>query len=153
MAFIVPADIKLGPLPDGDVAAIEARYPGFVAAACASACRLVEGRLRKRYVTPIAIAPEEVKQCAIAVASWMIYMKRGVSDESSMLRDELKDERDRQLEWLTEVANSETGLIELALAPLDEHDSGVAKGGPFFYSEQDPYTWTDVQAEARRNGR
>lgn len=139
-------------MPDGDVTAIEARYPGFVAAACASACRLVEGRLRKRYVTPITAAPEEVKQCAILVASWMIYLKRGVSDETSMLAEELKAERDRQLEWLTEVANSETGLIELALTPLDSNDSGVSKGGPFAYSESDPYTWTDVQREARRNG-
>lgn len=154
MAFL--DDLKLGPLPDGDVAAIEARYPGFVEAAGAAAWRVIEGRLRKRYPTPIdqATAPEELRQCQVILASWTIYLKRGVSDETSLLADELKAERDRQLEWLAEVANGEIGLIELALTSADGERGSVTKDGPLAYSERSPYEHSRRTAqEARRYGR
>jgi hypothetical protein len=151
--IITIADLRNGALPNSDIDAMNTTYPEFIASVCDRVTRLIYARLRKRYKLPlVAPYPPDLIDAAIHLATWQVYVKRGVSDETSLLSDELKAERDAANTWLLEVANSETGLLELATLDSAANDGSVEKGGPFVYSEASPYDWTDRQSEAVRYG-
>ncbi len=138
-------------MPPEDVDRVEAQYPGFIDVRLADESAWLRARLIKRYPTAFD-AP-----IAAVILGWLtdivtpqVYRRRGWNPSSGQ-DAEIDKQAERARAEVLEAANSETGLFEL---PMRENTtaSGVSKGGPLSYSEQSPYSWTDVQADAVRGG-
>lgn len=151
MSYLDLAGFKaLSLMPDEDIDALEARYPGFVAAQLADRSGWIESRLRKRYAVPFALPyPDTVKGWLASIVTVRAYLKRGVdpTDEQWL---EVKKQADDALAEIKEAADGELGLFDLPLR-ADTTATGISKGGPYVYSEQSPYVWTDQQADVGRS--
>lgn len=136
-------------VPPEDVNALEARREGFIARRLAYWSSLIEARLRKRYVVPfVAPVPDIVLGWLVDLVTVDVYNARGwnPSDEQAA---EIVQAKTDALELLKEAADSETGLFDLPLRN-DLPTSAIVADVPFGYSEQDPYTAFDRQAEVFR---
>jgi hypothetical protein len=140
-------------MPSEDVDDLQARYPGWLGETLADEYSAICDRLKKRYQVPFEpTLPRTVARWLNHIVTELAYEKRGYNPTSA--QDEKISERaERARAEVLEAANSETGLFELPLRQETSDGSGVTKGGPYVYSEQSPYTWTDVQREAVRYGR
>lgn len=139
-------------MPAEDARALDAKYPGFFDAQIAIAQSWIEARLRKRYAVPFASPmPEAFLGWIVALVTLAAYLRRGwnpkaednalVSDAATSARTEVK-----------EAADSKDGLFDLPLRADAPDTSAISKGGPLGYSEQSPYTWTDLQRNEVDNG-
>lgn len=150
-------------MPNSSVEELEAQKPGYLAARAVMRSAQLNSRLAKRYVTPFGVAPVSPSTAATlvpdAVIRWMVawltldaYKALGFDPSSEQDKTILDDAKQADDE-VREAADSESGLFELPLRTTDPK-TGITQGGPYFYSEPDPYSWTDIQhEEARRYGR
>jgi hypothetical protein len=152
-AYLTLAEFKVRTvMPSEDVDLVEARYPGYVAERLTLWSAWLNGRLKKRYAAPFETPyPDMILKWLTDIATVDVYKKRGWNPSSEQDADILKD-RDTALAEVKEACDSNEGLFELPLRQDLERGSGVSKGGPFGYAEASPYTWTDRQAEAARDG-
>lgn len=91
--------------------------------------------------------PEIVLEWLTALVTVDLYRKRGFNPQDPAILTVI-GERDRALEELEEAANSETGLLDIAVS--DDGGSAVNTGGPLGTAQASPYAWTDDQ---RNEGR
>lgn len=134
-------------MPASDVDALESLASGWIGTQLEYYSRWIDSRLRKRYAVPFPDpAPEAVREWLNRIVTMRAFLRRGVDPNDAQFAAIVAD-RDAALADIKEAADSETGLFELPL--LDASDaSDVSKGGPYAYSEQSPYVWTDVQRDA-----
>ncbi len=140
-------------LPD-EIDAVESANPGFTAANALAVSRLFDSILAKRYATPVREpVPESLKYNVAQVVVQRLWRRHGDSPTNQAKTDEVNEAAKDAIAWARDGANSEIGLVELPAREGAQTDAdGVSKGGPFVYSEQSPYTWNDVQADAVRSG-
>jgi hypothetical protein len=140
-------------MPDEDIDLVEQRYPGYIVAKLDEETAWINGRLRKRYAVPFKDpVPTIVLAWLAKIVTPAIYKKRGWNPSSEEDQDILKGAENARAE-AKEAADSNEGLFELPLRQDLPGTTGVQFGGPLGYSEADPYTWTDRQADEVRNGR
>lgn len=140
-------------MPAADVNELEMAEPGFIAAALASEYSWICDRLKKRYAAPFSpTVPETVLRWLTHMVTELAYEKRGYNPTSAQ-DGKIAERAERARADVLEAADSEDGKFELPLRQEAADASGVSKGGPYGYSEPDPYTWTDRQREAVRFGR
>jgi hypothetical protein len=152
--YVNISDVKdLGTLPEEDIDELERRFPGLTIRVATKISGQFDDRLRKRYATPFQQPyPDSLIDNVARVVAYRLILKRGFNPSSEQDQLVVK-EKDEALDWLKEAADSEKGLIELPLrqeSPPGE--SAINKGGPFGYSESNPYIWMDVQARESRHG-
>jgi phage gp36-like protein len=136
-------------VPPSYVDEVEAMAPGFTEAAIDVASDWIDSQLRKRYAAPFQIPiPGVVEQWVSRMVTPDLLVKRGVNatDEQFVYLERRADAAAKEIQ---EAANSETGLYDLPLRD-DRSSTGIVYGTPGGYSEQSPYVWTNVQAEAAR---
>lgn len=129
---------------------LETIAPGWVDAQLEAASRHIDARLAKRYAAPFASPyPVAITDWLARVVTVRAMMRRGVdaNDEQFLA---LKEDAAAAWAEIKEAADSNEGLYELPLRE-DTTASGVSKGGPYGYSEQSPYVWTDKQAATARD--
>lgn len=146
-AYLDVAGFKLlSIMPDEDVEALETRYPGWLLSKLTNVSARLDSRLRKRYAVPFESPyPETAKGWLCDLVTLSAYLRRGVDASDAQFQIVLDESKKAEAEIL-EAADSNTGLFDLPLRS-DSTASGISKGDPLVYSESDPYTWTDVQAE------
>lgn len=138
-------------MPSPDVDQLEAQEPGWILLQLIDRSDFIVARLTRRYGPWVAPYPFTVLRWLEALVTADVYLKRGGNPSDAQFLN-LTETRPAKAEAeILAAANSETGLTELPIRS-DSTASGVTKGGPLVYSEASPYTWTDVQAEAVRNG-
>jgi hypothetical protein len=137
-------------IPPEDIAAIEVRHPGWLAARLEGKSRWIDAQLRKRYRAPFAAPyPEAVLDWLCDIVTPIAYLKIGVRPTDEQYGD-MRESATRAEQQIQEAANSETGLYDLPLR-ADTTESGIELGGPFGYSEQSPYVCADEQARVGRD--
>lgn len=137
-------------MPGEDVDALELRYPGWIAAQLLQESAWLDSRLTKRYASPFASPyPTALLGWLTKLVTVRAYFKRGVDPLDAQYATAKEDADSVKTETL-EAANSDIALFELPVKANNDA-SGVVKGGPFGYSEQSPYAWTDRQVEIGRN--
>lgn len=111
----------------------------------------IDSRLAKRYAVPFAAPyPEAVRQWCCDLVVERLLARRGGNPDSDLLEAATRAAELARTE-LREASDSETGLFDLPLRQATPAaESGIAKGGPYVYSEASPYEWIDVQTEAIR---
>lgn len=128
---------------------IETASPGWIGTQLEYWSAQIDSRLRKRYAAPfVAPYPLSVQGWLARLVTVRCYLKRG-TDPSDMQYADIKADADAAVSEIKEAADSVTGLFDLPLRE-DTTKTGVSKGGPFGYSEQSPYVWTDQQASIAR---
>ena len=151
MAYVDIGYVKLvGSMPASDIDALEALYPGTFDGVAAAVSRVFDARLAKRYAAPFASPyPEALRWNVAQVVVAALWQKRGYNPGSA--QDEIiQKNKDDAFAWVKEAADSKDGLVELPLRENLPTGSGVERGGPLGYSEQSPYTWTDLQLKGSR---
>ncbi len=140
-------------MPPADVNALEANRSGFITKRLEIRTGEIHARLAKRYATPFSSdsPPDAVVGWLVALVTLDAYMARGFNPGSEQDGIVVADSQ-RAQDAIKEAADSQTGLYDLPLRQDSVGTSGVTLGGPLGYSEASPYEWTDVQAEAVRNG-
>jgi phage gp36-like protein len=113
------AEMITSSVPDG--AAAEAIVPQVIIQKLEDASRIIDGYLRNRYRVPLDLAPPEINRacCMLARYDLLLGGQRFASDA-------VKDERDRVMRWLKDIAE---GKVKLDMAE-------VAPGGESFSAEQ-----------------
>lgn len=108
----------------------------------------INARLRKRYAVPFEDqrVPEVIRGWLAALVLPDLYEARGW-DDSDAFAQSMRENATAAREAMKEAADSDVGLYDLPLAQ-DDTASAISKGGPLGYSEQSPYTWSDVQRDA-----
>lgn len=150
MAYLTPTTYALLTIaPPEYIPEVEIIAPGWLAAQLEYWSSWIDSRLKKRYATPFAAAPNTPP----AVTGWLarivdreLYLKRGINPDDK----QTEDVKDRALEAKAEVkeaADSAAGLFELPLRVDTPTVTGVSRGGPLMYSEVSPYTWSVVQRD------
>lgn len=110
----------------------------------------IEARLFKRYAVPFASpVPRIFADWLVALVTLDMFKRRGF-DPTSKQDAEILQAAEAAIAEIKEAADSKDGLFELPLRQDLQGTSGVTRGGPLSYSEQDPYTWTDKQFETVR---
>ena len=144
-------------IPDEYFDDVETRYPGFIDQRLASRSAWLDARLRKRYAAQFAAPyPEQVCSWLCDLVTVDVMHKRGI-DPNDEQWTEIMQASQTAKDEVKEAADSQDGLFDLPLRDDAGDASGIAKGGPFGYSEASPYVWKDVQASSARtedrNGR
>lgn len=130
----------------GDVDTLD---PAFVLQALDDASGWIDDRLRKRYAVPFASpVPVTILRWVAHLAAADCYLRRG-ADPADAAVARFFDFADRARAEVKEAADSAEGLFDLPLKADTPGISGVTQGGPFGYSETDPYAWLDVQRDLR----
>lgn len=91
--------------------------------------------------------PEVVLEWITALVTLDLYRKRGFNPQDPAIMT-IREERDRALAELQEAADSETGLLDIAVS--DDGASAVNTGGPLGSAQASPYAWTDDQRDQGR---
>mgnify|MGYP006346647153 CR=1 FL=1 len=145
-AWLTLSEFKLrSVMPPEDVDRLDDQYPGFLAQTIASEQARIESRLRKRYAIPFALPfPETAIGWLVAAVTLAAYQRRGWNPSSEENQLIVKADETARAE-LKEAADSNEGLYDLPLRENAVEGSGIAKGGPYGYSEASPYVWTDCQ--------
>jgi hypothetical protein len=108
----------------------------------------INARLRKRYLVPFADpCPEIVAGWLAAVVTPKLYERRGWDPSDAQAQSILAD-AERVLDEQKEAADSEEGLFDLPLRQDSSTSALGVVGGPFGYSENSPYVWSDAQRDA-----
>lgn len=135
-------------MPSSDVTVVEDETPGKVVAFIAQHQAWIDGRMRKRYLTPFnangATCPELVCKWLTTLVTPDVYRARGVNpgqDDQVARLDALADEARTEIR---EAADSVDGLFDLPLRD-DLSASAIVAPGPLFASEQSPYAWMNRQ--------
>jgi len=138
-------------MPDTEVDRVEAKWPGWILQQLASYSSQLDDQLAKRYPVPFREpVPEAIKNWLERIVTPRCYFKRGVNPSDEQFQA-LSADAEAVWKQVALAADSNTGLYDLPLRQ-DTSESGITKGGPLVHSEQSPYSWTDAQAEAVRNG-
>jgi hypothetical protein len=153
-SYVTTAQLKLfGIMPAEDIDALEALYPGIIAANVTGVSGLFDAGLIKRYAAPFQDPyPDALIWNVVQVVVGRLYLKRGYNPSSQ--QDQLiRKCHDDSLAWLREAADPDKGLVEL---PVKQATPGLAaavnSGAPLAYGEASPYTAMDRQAAAVRAG-
>ena len=155
MPYATADDVRLkGVLLPSDVDRVEVRYPGITAARLATAHARLNSKLMKRYRLPFTTPVPEVLVWyeSVVVSHELLVALRGANPDSSQLDEAGKLLAEAQ-EWLKAAVDPEHGDVELRAAEAGLGPSAINAGGPYGYSEASPYTWTDRQVDAIREGR
>ncbi|MBN9162056.1 MAG: hypothetical protein BGO98_29545 [Myxococcales bacterium 68-20] len=150
----------VGNVPPEVLDQFEAQYPGRIDAVIEAVCRVVDGRLAKRYATPFEHtakkpAPEAIRMHVAALVSHQLRIMIGF-DPGSQQDQLLVAAKDEAWAYIKEAADSKEGLVELPLReplPGEKDKSGVKKGGPLSSSNASPYAWADQQRQRVRRSR
>ncbi len=152
-AYLTLAQFKIRTeLPEVDIDWLESAYSGFLSSKLEECSGWIDARLRKRYAVEewAAAPPSAVLRWLGQMVTHLAWQKRG-GDPAGDVSSAYKEAADAARTEVKEAADSEEGLFDLPLRQ-GSSASGISKAGPFGYSEASPYAWTDVQAEAVRNG-
>lgn len=147
--YLTTDEFKLKTLVPVDlVDRVEARTPGWLAEQLALVSAYVSARLRKRYGEWSSPYPYILGEWITHVVSLRVLLKGGVraDDEQYVTYKELHDQA---LKDITEAANGQSGLFDIALQD-NASATGITRGGPASYTEASPYVGFDVQAELGR---
>jgi phage gp36-like protein len=152
--YVTIQDVKdLGTLPAEDIDQLEVLYLGITLRVATKVSARFDSKLAKRYAAPFQEPyPDALIDQVARVVAYRLTLKRGFNPSSE--QDQLiKEEKDEALAWLNEAADSKDGMVELPIRQTTPPDvAAVSAGGPLGYSEASPYTWTELQLEAVRNG-
>lgn len=136
-------------MPKADLDKLSNEHDGFIEGRLRLETAKLNARLAKRYAVPFQDpVPEICKHWLVAIVTPDCYEKRGGNPDAQTKR--LDDARAEAVAQIEEAANSEAGLFELPLR-ADTTEEGITRGGPFSYSEADPYAWLDAQRDAERD--
>jgi hypothetical protein len=102
-----------------------------------------DGRLRKRYETPVRNPPDPLKMYVVAVVTRRAFLFRGVDPSSKQFQEITADASAAEAD-LKETADGEHGLWDLPIR-TNSQASGVTKGGTRVYSAASPYVGNDEQ--------
>lgn len=137
-------------MPSAFVDEIEAALPGWTDTQLTMAQGWIDARLRKRYAVPfVAPVPEIVLGWLTSIVTWSAWQRRGYDPEDQSIV-QAKDDALAARNEVKEAADAVTGLFDLPLRQ-DTTATGVVRTGPYGYSEQSPYVWTDPQMTTGRN--
>lgn len=151
MAYLSLSTLKsLSVAPDEAFDDLEARYPGWLDAQLAYWSAWIDAQLRKRYAAPFA------EPYPVAVTGWLArivtaqaYHKRGIDPTDAQTATVFEDATEARKE-VAAASNGNTGLWDLP-ARADTTATGISKGAPLGYSEQNPYdTWVAQRDEYDR---
>lgn len=140
-------------MPSKLVEQLEEERPGFLDASIASWTSELYARLGKRYGKQWASGkvPPVVVGWLVRLVTRDAYGAIGHSVTSEQDKAQILDPAERALAMMLEVANSETGLLDVPAADGElGGESGINLGGPYSYSEATPYEWLDAQRESNR---
>lgn len=139
-------------MPSAEVDRLETAEPGWLLEKLTTVSSEIDDQLKKRYDAPFSLPyPKTVQSWLERIVTPDAYFKRGINASDAQYEEIKARAKDARLA-VAEAADSNTGLYDLPLRQ-DSATTGIARGGPYAYSEASPYTFTDVQAEAVRNGR
>ena len=96
--------------------------------------------------TPV---PDTVLAWMTTVVTPDMYRKRGVDPQDPTIV-QLEEDRKVAIAEVLEAADSETSKFDLPTNDMIPTGTAISSGGPYAYSEQSPWTWTDRQVEAVR---
>lgn len=121
----------------------------FITTRIAIRSTFLEGRLRKRgYVIPFQ-GPD-----LVTIQGWLMALvqkdafdRRGYNPSSADDAAAIVEPYNQALADVKEAADSQNGLLDLALNTTNASTSGVTAGGPLGYSETSPYVWADIQQQ------
>lgn len=140
------ADLSVAPASLIDQ--VEAQHQGWTEGQLSAISAWLDSRLAKRYVAPFSLpAPIAVQFWLARLMTASLYLKRGIDPTDAQTGQILEDAKTARDE-IKEAADSKEGLFELPLRADLSGSQGITKGAPLGYSEQSPYTWTDVQLPA-----
>jgi phage gp36-like protein len=149
-AYLTLAEFKVRSImPNEQIDRIEQTLkPGWLEASFETVSRRIDAYAGKRYNVPFDAPPAQIKQAAADIVTADAYSVHGVPATDAQL--ELVSRKATEAwEWVKEVANGETGLIDLA--PSDRlPGDGVKYGGTLAYSEASPFVHYDQQRERGR---
>jgi phage gp36-like protein len=119
------AEMITSSVPDG--AAAEAIVPQVIIQKLEDASRIIDGYLRNRYRVPLDMAPPEINRacCMLARYDLLLGGQRFASDA-------VKDERDRVMRWLKDIAEGKVKLDMAEVAPGGESFSAEHSRRPVF---------------------
>lgn len=127
---------------------VDAVNPGFVERHLERVSSYVDSRLRKRYAVPFASpVPLVIERWIATLVTREVLLKRGL-DPLDQQWPEYTAAAERSEKELLEAANSDTGLFDLPLRDDAPAGTGVARGGPYVYSEASPFVAFDEQRRA-----
>lgn len=137
-------------MPSSVVDQLEQERPGWIQTRLDSRSSRIYAQLRKRYAINFDATnpPLIILDWLTDLVTFDAFMFRGF-DPNSEQDAEIRERAKTALSEINQASDSETGLFDLPLIE-GQTATGVSAGGPFAYSEQSPYTWTDVQADAAR---
>jgi hypothetical protein len=125
--------------------------PDFITTELSDWTSYMDSRLRKRYAIPfIEPVPFAVKKWLTDIVSKRVYERRGYNTSSAQDANAVQAPYDQAIAEIKEAADSNTGLFDLPLRDDLPGQSGIARGGPFAYSEQSPYVNADRQESIGR---
>lgn len=150
-AYLDLAGFKdLSEMPAASIDELEVDHAGWVDAQLGYWSRQIDARLAKRYATPFESPyPLAVQGWLARVVTVRALRRRGVDANDEQYAD-MKADAEAAWAEIREAADSNEGLYELPLR-ADTTETGISRGGPYSYSEQSPYVWTDRQAATGRD--
>jgi hypothetical protein len=157
MAYLTLATYKnLTLAPTSYVDQAEVQHPGWVLAQLEFWSSWIDSRLKKRYAAPFAAPPNTppvILGWLVRVLDAELYLKIGINPRDEQAATTVQERAAEAKAEVKEAADSKEGLFELPLRADLPEATDITRGGPLGYTEQDPYTWTEVQVEAYTGGR
>ena len=105
-----------------------------VAAAILGAQARIDPYLRKRYVLPIAVVPEILRQCAIDIACWQL------APAADRISEEIEKRAKLAMDFLRDVSAGKAEIVELEPIGGPAPGGGASSGGGAFFQAQ-PRRW------------
>lgn len=136
-------------LPPSYVDVIEQMHPGWIGRQLTRWSAWIDARLSKRYAVPFDAAspPMIVEEWLNRIVTHRCYLKRGVDPTDAQVEDIKADAEAARIE-INEAADKDDNRFELPFRADLPGSVGVVKGAPLAYSEQSPYTASELQRDA-----
>lgn len=148
--YLTPETFRdLSLLPPSYVDTIEQMHPGWLGRQLTRWSSWIDARLAKRYATPFSSdsPPMIVEEWLNRIVTHRCYLKRGVDPTDAQVED-IKVDAEKAMAEITEAAEKNQNLFELPLRADAPGSEGVSRGAPLAYSEQSPYTASELARDA-----
>jgi hypothetical protein len=148
--YLTPSTFRdLSLLPPSYVDTIELMHPGWLGRQLSRWSSWIDARLAKRYAVPFDVdsPPFIVEEWLNRIVTHRCYLKRGVDPTDSQV-DDIKQDAEKAMAEIAEAAEKKDGLFELPRRQDLPDSEGISRGAPLGYSEQSPYTSSELQRDA-----